>query len=172
MPFMQPEIFDGLVLTVTNEMGDEEWFPAEHVLSGPISEGFIDPERLAYRARSAEISKGLLWRISAPGYLDATEWIPADSEEECWELMINQDPSAFTFCWDYSEDDELGENAGTVWRYCESKAEADALVGAIVSLDGSALETDGGAFVYALCGNVDNAVSELEDSGFGTKDQN
>jgi len=93
---MEPEIFEGIYVSLedpdtggTTFLPEEDWDAREY--ASQLMERFQrDMERAQnhpeHRIRSArgefEIHHGFLARLSAPGYLDCTDWIPCDSEED------------------------------------------------------------------------------------------
>jgi hypothetical protein len=82
MAFMEPEIYRGEYYAVDTSIGNEI-VPADVVgtvnsvadlaeyVEGEISDSVPPP-----------VKTGWLFRLSAPGYLDCTDWSVADSEEE------------------------------------------------------------------------------------------
>lgn len=52
-----------------------------------------------------------------------------------------------------------------LYLYCDSAMEARAIQNTLQSLDGSNIERDG-AFLYCTVENMDNAIQELEETGF------
>lgn len=61
-----------------------EWEPAPYIEAELGWESYFAPEYLADAPEGAETTRhetGGLWRLSAPGFLDCTDWTPAESEE-------------------------------------------------------------------------------------------
>lgn len=72
MAFMEKEIVHGAFVLVENKIGEGEWVEAEY-LGDFISDGFTVEEK----------ATGWFARLSAPGYMDRTEWAgPFKSAEE------------------------------------------------------------------------------------------
>lgn len=88
MPFMTPEVFTGVYYVVTHTNGESEIHVEE-----PTDDGDVDIER----------KSGTIGRLSAPGYMDCTEWEEFDSEvdadnaltEENWDAMSTSERATY-----------------------------------------------------------------------------
>jgi hypothetical protein len=125
---------------------------------------------------SWEVKDGFGARISAPGYMDCTEWdvFPGrgsdqKAETEAWAYLVENYPDVFTF----AHDDH------SIWRYCGSSAEARALRDAIQSVHGQRVEISDGTFLSVFSvdendpaaeGMVKQAIEALELGGFTTEE--
>lgn len=89
MAFMEPEIFHGHYYEIETTHGTE-YVPVE-------ASGFVNSldELTDYLSGSPinsedglpEAQEGWIFRLSAPGYMDCTEWCVADSEKEAREYL-------------------------------------------------------------------------------------
>lgn len=71
-------------LAVTAENGETTYLPSD-LFHGDPAELTADDAAEYVDGVPIEIEvcrEGVLWRMTAPGYMDSTEWSPADSEEE------------------------------------------------------------------------------------------
>lgn len=81
MAFMVPEYSTGPFYEVTDTRGEGTLVPAELVGSRPKPADFAD--YIDGTPKEAEKVKGWFVRLSAPGYMDATDWSgPFDTEQE------------------------------------------------------------------------------------------
>jgi hypothetical protein len=91
MAFMEPEIYHGAYAAVTSKSGETAYCPSGY-------EEVDDDDTL-------EIMFGYLGRLSASGYMDATDWSPLTAttyDTAVIELCDEQDicPKCFEQCWD------------------------------------------------------------------------
>jgi hypothetical protein len=84
MAFMQPEIIHDLFLIVETRDGDTV-IPADAAFSQKWTEALFVPHCAGMGA--ARYAFGA--RLSAPGYMDCTEWSLYDSEEEAREGLAD-----------------------------------------------------------------------------------
>lgn len=80
--FMKPEIEEGFFFEVTDIHGYLTVIPACLVGDDPDPYAFKDYMESTYPVHSSKRVKGFGARLSAPGYLDATEWNVFPTEEE------------------------------------------------------------------------------------------
>lgn len=113
MSFMEPEIYRGRYVEVETSTGNYfipedallwqgcPYWPGQLDLSLPRSQMTVEEQRIASllwyyvdgEPLSAVWREGLLGRLSAPGYLDATEWAPYDSEEAALQDLLGEEES-------------------------------------------------------------------------------
>lgn len=72
-------------------------------------------------------------RLSAPGYLDATEWTVFDSEKAAWSYLLENYEDAFTWQWEPGHGYHL---------YCPSESVAEIIKNHFQSINGSMIEQD------------------------------
>lgn len=131
--FMQPQVYKGQYFSIETTEGTEivpsdvigrTVGTAAEAFENYVSGSIEDPDECI------ECKSGWLARMSAPGYMDCTEWTVYDSEAEAWEQLLkdygNDAPGTLTYRWlpaawasalvngDHSglsdnEDDELSE---------------------------------------------------------------
>ena len=90
MAFMQPEYDSGPFYAISHHHGETTHIPCDVVGDFPADPAEVDPEALANACaqficgtvESVERVDGVGVRLSAPGYLDASEWDVCDSETE------------------------------------------------------------------------------------------
>lgn len=94
MPFMAPTTYDGPYSIVTEKTGESFIVPG-HVNFGGAEAG---------DATIIEHKDGLIWHLSADGYMDQTDWQEADSLEAARDYC----ESMYNVCFDCGED--LGDS--------------------------------------------------------------
>jgi hypothetical protein len=106
MAFMQPQVYQGQYFAIETSIGTE-FVPADVIgrTVGTAAEAFEnycegtidDPEECV------ECKTGWLARMSAPGYMDCTDWCAYESEVEAWEDLIrnygDDEPGSVTYRW-------------------------------------------------------------------------
>ena len=88
MSFMQQEIFQGQAYIVETVWGGTEVVPADVVgivesvteLRDYVNEEIDEDSEL-------ELKAGWLCRMSAPGYMDCTDWCLCETEQQCRDLL-------------------------------------------------------------------------------------
>lgn len=194
MSFMQPEIRFGRWFRVETDYGTEI-VPVDLII-GPGTPDQPMEEALAPfcggRVESWEAVTGVGWRLSAPGYMDHTEWdvIPVDEDttkeqalQQAYASLVEQYPECFP----------LVLQDGTIHRYCSCDEEAIAIVSALQTTNGTAWERDGDFIYCKITLDVDDedmrpdgvteedviahneqqeqeAVAELEAAGFDVRE--
>lgn len=79
--FMVPEVYEGSMWVVEDVWGQSFSFPAD-MFSKKEARNYVS------HARSTESMSGIFVRLSAPGYMDCTEWDgPFTTEEEALEHL-------------------------------------------------------------------------------------
>lgn len=136
-------------------------------IAGPLLKDYIPCD--IDDVEAIEVKEGWGARLSAPGYMDCTEWSVYETEKKAWTVLIDEYPEAFTWTVELTADDD----AGTAHIYMASDAAGKAMKEAVQSLGGANLERDG-AFVYAALPSDEdgrNAIrTELDDAGFETEE--
>ena len=74
MSHMQPQVWHGAFVRVTDSFDGDRWIPESDLGAGEVSYDL----RIAYGAR-----------LSAPGYLDCTEWEVFDTEQEACSYLAD-----------------------------------------------------------------------------------
>lgn len=143
MGHMQPQVEKRQWVIVTSRH-DTIMVPKEHAGVIEISEDDVVQDYDGWAAR-----------LSAPGYMDATDWHPYPSEVEAWTALISDYPEAFA--WHYDET--------TVHYRAPTVEAARAMRDYVQSVDGSCIEADG-EFLYTMPNSIRTAAKELEDHGF------
>jgi len=78
--FMEPETYHGEVAVWEDREGGTAVIPADHYLPDELNNE--EEESLEYK-------EGWIIRLSAPGYLDRTDWMgPFETEQEAWEELL------------------------------------------------------------------------------------
>jgi hypothetical protein len=93
MPFMKPQVYQGEYYEVTAGHGETWIVPVDATgfLSGfaqPASslQDYVEPD-IDDPDEILQPKRGWLARMSAPGYLDCTDWSAHDSEQEAREYL-------------------------------------------------------------------------------------
>lgn len=87
MAFMKPYIYKGDMFDVTNTQGESTLVPADLVPDNPQPEHFTDYIEWGTPATFEHVS-GWFACLSAPGYMDCTNWSgPFATEEEAKEYL-------------------------------------------------------------------------------------
>lgn len=97
MTFMKPVYYEGAYSIIENTSG-ESWYVPEEIAwkdAGDYCEG---------SPASLTIQEGVLWHLSAPGYMDQTAWTPADTIEEARKELSDQHEVCADCGEDYSEE--------------------------------------------------------------------
>lgn len=100
MSFMQPEVFTGLYFIVDLSDGSTDYFPVPAIGESLSSLGYTDSD-------DWRVEEGTLGRLSAPGYMDCTNWTPYESESEALAILREENEQC-TECGsdlDFTEDD-------------------------------------------------------------------
>lgn len=112
MSFMQPEFYAEDCAQIYTDTGDTFCVPVSVCNSRkPSDYADYKPEGISGKPKTMEIRKNVIcWRLSAPGYLDCTDWNHADDIEtavsDCLEMFGDGfDSDDCQLC-----ADELGEN--------------------------------------------------------------
>lgn len=135
MSFMRPTIEHNHWALIADNDNDDRWIPKEYVSDEPILE-----ERTGYGAR-----------LSAPGYLDCTEYSVHATEREAWDALLEMYPEAFVWSW---------EPGHGYHMYCGTTVCADAVRAHFQSIDGCRIEQDG-TFLYTVSDNEQPTDEEI-----------
>ena len=162
MSFMQPRVFTANVYAVNTEVGSElvlEETVGKNASREDFSQ-YVEGEEIG---EVELIENAVLGHLTAPGYMDRTDFVVYNTEQEAWEDLIGIFPDAFTWSVEHSSENP------TAHIYAACNEAAKALSEAVQSIDGSRLEVDG-SFVYAVITSPEDATNELLDHGFETKE--
>jgi hypothetical protein len=118
MAFLQFQTYTGEYLQVTHP---EDRAAYHYVPSGDYEGDGTDIE---------ERRTGCLWRMSAPGYLDCTDWSPAADEAEARRECAESDvcPDCGESFAEYEFDDSAGNWAKLYPKHCEHCPECETLL--------------------------------------------
>lgn len=161
MSFMKPVVVHTLALVVETRCDGTVIVPVDSPDEKPAM--FAADDVLSF-----EVRRGFAARLSAPGYMDATDWSLHDTEAEAWASLVEEYPEAFTFVVELTADDD----AGTAHIYAPSDEAADAIRDALGSVCGQTIEQDGDFLYVSLAGldedERDAIRDEIEAAGFDT----
>ncbi len=147
---LRPEIMQGKWIEAETTEGTE-WIPFENV--APLGDASELRDYCEGEVQSYEIREGFGARLTAPGYLDATDWVVFDDLEAAWRYLLELHADAFIWTW---------EPGHGYHRNCEDETCARVLVETVQSIDGEKVERDG-TFVYTVSHVVDGPSSDLLD---------
>lgn len=88
-------------------------------------------------------------RLSAPGYLDCTEWTVFETETEAWQNLLDNYEEAFEWIW---------EPGHGYHMYCYNSLVASLIKNHYQSINGNTIEQDG-SFIYT----IDESEEPTED---------
>lgn len=115
--FMPPQVMYQVMLVVETTAGSE-LVPADLVGEDPSAEDlrdFLEGDPYLDDDDRPDITReeGFYARFSAPGYLDATDWVgPEETEDAALDALADQHDvcrNCYTACWDSDEPCEEGE---------------------------------------------------------------